>query len=206
MTLDLIADKVMHIKAQRDALKGILDSDLKAYAALEARKADIEEATALIQEVARSTQNRLQQRFQDIVQSALDCVFQDTYTFKLEFIAKRGKTEVDMWLDKDGTRMDIVDSNGGGVVDVICFALRIVCLTLSTTDRVLILDEPFKHLRGDARKRLGELVRSISDKIGIQIIMVADVAGTSIIADKVFSVSMQKRQSVISEIGNEASC
>lgn len=178
------------------AIKEITENqvnDLRLKAdSLAQRKLDIEGAVLRIQQVARDTQGQLRVRLENIVQTALDVVFPDSYTFKVEFVPRRGRTEVDMWLDKDGTRMDPLDSNGGGVVDVISLALRVCCLTLSSYDRVLLLDEPFPRIRGLARQRLGELVTMISRELGIQVICVADVAGTSIIPDRQFVVSMDR--------------
>jgi hypothetical protein len=132
----------------------------------------------------------LRVRIEDVVQTALDAVFPGAYTFKTEFVARRGRTELDMWLDKDGARMNPLNSNGGGVVDVISLALRVCCLTMSKFDKVLLLDEPFPRIRGTARQRLGEVLTLISHRLGIQVIMVADVAGTSIVPDREFRVTM----------------
>lgn len=133
---------------------------------------------AVIQQTAKDTQDQLRLRFEAIVQACLDAVFPGSYKFMMEFVSKRGQVEVDMWLDKDGTRMDPLDSNGGGVVDVMSIALRLCCLTLSTKARTLLLDEPFGHLRGEARDKLGELLAIISERLNVQIIMVGDVVGS----------------------------
>lgn len=183
--------------AQRDAARAEVER-------LTARKQDIDQAVALIQGVAAATQDQLRVRLEDITQTALDVVFPGTYTFKVEFTPRRGRTEVDMWLDKDGTRMDPLDSNGGGVVDVISLALRICCLTLSQNARVLLLDEPFKFIRGKARQRLGDMLKAISRKLGIQVIMVADVSDTGIIPDREFRVSMKWRKSIVEARDPEA--
>lgn len=183
--------------AQRDAARAEVER-------LTARKQDIDQSVALIQGVAAATQDQLRVRLEDITQTALDVVFPGTYTFKVEFTPRRGRTEVDMWLDKDGTRMDPLDSNGGGVVDVISLALRICCLTLSQNARVLLLDEPFKFIRGKARQRLGDMLKAISRKLGIQVIMVADVSDTGIIPDREFRVSMKWRKSIVEARDPEA--
>lgn len=143
---------------------------------------------ATIQQVAKETQDQLRLRFEAIVQACLDAVFPGSYKFMMEFVSRRGQVEVDMWLDKDGTRMDPLDSNGGGVVDVMAIALRLCCLTLSTKARVLMLDEPFGHLRGEARDKLGELLAIISERLNVQIIMVGDVVG-SVVPGKEFKVT-----------------
>ena len=184
--------------AQRDQARSEVDR-------LTQRKKDIDAAVAIIQGVAAATQDQLRVRLEDINQTALDVVSPGSYTFKVEFTPRRGRTEVDMWLDKDGTRMDPLDSNGGGVVDVISLALRICCLTLSTNARVLLLDEPFKFIRGRARQRLGDMLKAISRRLGIQVVMVADVSDTGIIPDREFRVGMKWRKSVVEPRDPEAS-
>ena len=57
----------------------------------------LSEVQAKLQVLAQNTQNQLQQRIVDIVQSCLDVVFPDEYKFIFEFVQKRGKTEVDMY-------------------------------------------------------------------------------------------------------------
>ena len=94
--------------------------------------------------------------------------------------------------------MDPLDSNGGGVVDVMSIALRLCCLTLSENSRVLMLDEPFGHLRGEARERLGELLAIISEKLNVQILMVGDVSG-NVVRGKEFRVSKVGDISVVKE-------
>lgn len=196
------ASRLMGIRqariAQRDQSRSEVDC-------LTQRKKDIDAAVAIIQGVAAATQDQLRVRLEGITQTALDVVFPGTYIFKVEFTPRRGRTEVDMWLDKDGTRMDPLDSNGGGVVDVISLALRICCLTLSTNSRVLLLDEPFKFIRGKARQRLGDMLKAISRRLGIQVIMVADVSDTGIIPDREFRVGMKWRKSFIEARDPEAS-
>jgi len=168
---------------------------------LEKSKSDLEAANglkAVIQQVAKETQDKLRLRFEAIVQACLDAVFPDTYKFMMEFVSRRGQVEVDMWLDHDGTRMDPLDSNGGGVVDVMSISLRLCCLTLSTNSKLLLLDEPFGHLRGEARERLGELLSIISEKLNVQIFMVGDVAG-NVVRGKEFRVSKIGDVSVVKE-------
>ena len=77
-------------------------------------------------------------------------------------------------------------------------ALRLCCLTLSTNEKVLLLDEPFGHLRGEARERLGELLAIISEKLNVQILMVGDVAG-NVVRGKEFRVSKVGDISVVKE-------
>lgn len=199
MTAFELANKVSELKGRKWAAEKEL---AKSQSALSEAVQHLEAANglkAVVQQVAKETQDTLRLRFEAIVQACLDAVFPGDYTFKMEFISRRGQVEVDMWLDKEGTRMDPLDSNGGGVVDVMSIALRLCCLTLSANSRVLLLDEPFGHLRGEARERLGELLAIISEKLNVQILMVGDVAG-NVVRGKEFRVSKFGRVSAVKEI------
>lgn len=198
-----LSDKYL---GKRDALVSRLSASRTRKQKLEERKESIDELVLAVQKAARDTQDQLRVRIEDVVQSSLDAVFPGSYTFRTDFVARRGRTELDMWLDKDGTRMDPMDSNGGGVVDVLSLALRVCCLTMSRNARVLLLDEPFKFIRGKARQRLGDMLSRLSRKLGIQVIMVADVSDTGIIPDRQFRVSLDRhRHSVIEATEPEAS-
>jgi hypothetical protein len=190
---------------RRDAILSRLKTASAREESLVQRKAAIDALMLAVQKAARDTQDQLRVRIEDVVQTALDAVFPSMHTFRTEFVARRGRTELDMWLDKDGTRMDPLDSNGGGVVDVLSLSLRIGCLTMSGKARVLLLDEPFKFIRGRARQRLGDMLSRLSRRLGIQVIMVSDVSDTGIIPDREFRVSLDRsRHSVVTMTESEA--
>lgn len=188
MTPDELVTRVANLKGRLESAEQARDASRQRLDELSAHLEAMDQLKAVIQQVARETQDKLRLRFETIVQACIDAVFPGEYRFMMEFVSRRGQVEVDMWLDKDGTRMDPLDSNGGGVVDVMAIALRLCCLTLSTKSKVLLLDEPFGHLRGDARGRLGELLAIISDRLNVQILMVGDVAG-SVVHGREFRVS-----------------
>lgn len=205
MNFDQLKSRAIELKAVRNLTRASLDSCIATIERLNDRKAGIESAILAIQVAAANTQDKIRQHFIDVTQSAIDAIFPDEYEFRMDFVAKRNKTEVDIYLLKDGSRMNPMESNGGGLVDVISFALRIACLSVSRSAKILLMDEPFPHLRGEARNRLGNLVRGISRRLGIQIIMVADVSGCGMDADKVFNVTKHCGKSKIEEVGNEES-
>lgn len=147
-------------------------------------------ANVLLQEVATHVQHDLERAVETGVQSCLDMLFPG-YSFSVSFVPRRGKTEADFKICKNGEAFDPKYSNGGGVLDTISFALRAGCLHLAGKRPVFLLDEPFGHLRdGEVfkpRKELGRVVATLVEKLGIQVIMVGDVAGTDIHPDKEYS-------------------
>lgn len=146
-------------------------------------------AQALIQLTAEETQNQLRFHLQDLVNAALDSVFPNVYEFRIDFTPKNGTTAADIYLLKDGCRVDPMDSSGGGVVDVVCFALRLVAWSIGKTDNVIIFDEPMKWLSVGLRPLAGELFRKLSHQLGIQMIYVTHDPELADVADRIFEVS-----------------
>lgn len=168
---------------QEERLRIAAESRAKYEVDLAAKQKALEASDklrALVQQVASDTQSKLKLRFEAIVQACLDSVFPNEYNFVMDFVTRRGQTEVDFYLEKDGKQYAPMTSNGGGVVDVISIALRICCIILSGKSRVLLLDEPFKHVREGAKERLGNLIEIVADKLKMQVIMVGDVGGNYI--------------------------
>ena len=167
---------------------------------LQAHALDIEQAALIHRTVAQRTQERLSWYIDDLVTAAIEAVFpDDPPQFKLEFVQRRGRTETDLWLaDYQGNKIKPSDDDGGGLINVVAFALRIALWSLTRTTRpVIILDEPFVFLHSrDAHARVAEMLRVISspnesNPNGLQIIMVTgedeseEIIGA---ADKIFNV------------------
>lgn len=146
-------------------------------------------AQTVIQTVAERIQHQLEYGISKIVSDALSAVFDDPEEFRVRFIQRRGRTECDMFFVKNGQEMDVLGSVGGGVLDIVCFALRIAFLFLRhDIRRVLVLDEPFRNLHGQSeQERCSAMVKMMSTRLGIQIIMVSDIELINSAADRVFT-------------------
>lgn len=197
MTLTDARLKIARAEGQYDSLKNTMDSLKSKKESLLLREENIAKAIIAVQHIAETLQSDATAFFTSCVQSALDIVFPGAYVFKMEFASRRNQAELDMWLDRNGEKVSALDSAGGGVVDVISFALRTCCLLLSKKAKLLILDEPFKFIRGEARDRLGDLLNLLSVESHVQVIMVADVAGAPIKDAKHFNVSINNGVSAV---------
>lgn len=167
------------LNEERGALRTVQSSIATTEAALETLKVealDIEEASQIIQIVARETQSQLGIRLEDIVSMGLETVFPDDtdWRFKADFVQRRGQTEVDLMLiDAKGNRIRPSD-DGGGLVDVVAVILRVALWSLSRETRpVIILDEPWRNLHGEEnQRRTARLIRVLSEKLGLQFIII----------------------------------
>lgn len=156
----------------------------------------VEQAQVFLQKVAQSTQEKLKFQIEDIVNLALESVFPNEYEFKIEFNVSRGKTDAELvFLDKrTGQTIDPMEASGGGVIDLTCFALRISAWALeSGTDNLIIFDEPFKFVSRDLQERAGEILKTLSEKMKLQILMVTHIPEFIEVADKVFEVKKNEK-------------
>lgn len=132
-------------------------------------------AQELLQSIAAEVQASAHQQIASVVTRCLRAVFGDNaYEFKIDFEKKRGRTEARLLLVRDGLEIDALDAAGGGIVDVTSFALRLVVLILlrPAPRRLLVLDEPLKHLSREYIPRARELIESLTEELDFQVILV----------------------------------
>lgn len=186
-TISDYSDILNQAKGQKTLLERQKQSAEDSLQKWESRSKAIDIAQALIQQVARDTQEKLRYHIEDIVQLALDSCFPDQYEFRVNFEIKRGRTEAELILLKDGNPMSPMDASGGGVVDITSFALRLAAWSLSKTDNVIVMDEPFRFLSRDLHPRAGEILKELSQKLRLQIIMVTHSEELIQCSDKIFT-------------------
>ncbi len=145
------------------------------------------EARAIIQTVAKNTQQLLEKQFNNLVTLCIQAVFQDEREFLIEFVEKRNKTEVECFIVKDGQKIGLFEG-GGGLVDVAAIGCTVAFWCLEKRTRpIFILDEKFKFLHSPTlQKNLSDMLRLISKKMGLQFILITDQE--HIVGDKEFGV------------------
>lgn len=195
---ELIAKKALQKNAlqRSDQIKTDIERAKKSLS-------DIEQAGLIIQQVSKDTQEQIEYRISELVTLALKSIFPDPYRFKLIYESKRGKTEASFRLfrgEGDTIGVDPLSSVGGGVIDVIALALRITIQGLSSTRKIIILDEPLKFLSKGLKEKAAELIKQLSQELGLQIIMTTHVDEFIDSADKVFSVSQTNGISSVKEV------
>lgn len=191
---------IVQAKARLQLLQEQHAAAVATCAQLQTRMDAIAEVQMLIQQASAYLQNAAKSRIVEIVQTALDTVFPDEYTFVLEFEEKRGKTEALLALEKCGERISPLDASGGGVADIVAFGLRIALWSISRVRNLIVLDEPFKFLSASLRPRGAEILRMLSDKMHLQFIIVTHDADIATIADRTFSVIQQGGISKVEEV------
>lgn len=194
-------EKLNKAKGSFSLLEKQLDSKKDKLKAFSAESITIEKTQTLIQITAKETQEKLKFHIEDIVQLALDACLPDRYKFTVKFEIKRGRTEANLiLLDKDGNNINPMTDTGGGVVDLVSFALRIATWSLGKTDNIIILDEPFRFISKDLIPKAAEIINQLSNKLNLQFIIVTHIQELAEMSDKIFEVKMKNNISHLQEI------
>jgi DNA repair exonuclease SbcCD ATPase subunit len=146
------------------------------------------EARDIVAEASRLTQEQFKILVEELVTSAIQSVFPDrNYQFIVEFILQNNRPQINLMV-KDGETDEIYipkDEQGGGLLDIISFALRVVLWSLTNprTRNVIIMDEPFKWT-GSLTEEAAVMMKEISKNLGLQIIMVTHDERLMDVADR----------------------
>ena len=196
--IEEIRDKLNQKKGQLQILENKLAESEKSFQDNRQEYIRTERAQVVIQIVAKKTQEQIKFFIEDLVTSAIHLIIEKMYFFRLEFVPKRNKSEAELFLETEhGHRINPNSSSGGGLCDVISFALRMSLFNLKKgkKNNSIFLDEPFKFLKGRKSKAV-ELLRKIQKDIGIQFIITSDGRGDDD-ADRVFEV---KQKDLVSSV------
>jgi len=204
MTIQLLRQKLEQQKGQKQQIEKSLTQLQTDLVESKRSLRKHEQAREIIREVGLKTQEQLQFHISDITSLALEAVFDEPYELQVEFVQRRNKTECDLYFVRDNEKVDPLSASGGGAVDVAAFALRIASWSMNRprTRNIMILDEPFKHLKGEVENRkVLEMIKEISQKLKVQIIMISDERisrdATIEATDRLFEVSINKGKSKV---------
>lgn len=186
---------------ERKLLRGQISELESRIVVLEEESDDITAAKKILSATVQMTQQQLSNYIQNLVTLAIRSVFTDSdYRFVVDYKTRKdGRVEVSL-LVQEGEQepFNPEDEQGGGVVDIISFALRVVMWSIQAkrSRGVLILDEPFRFT-GDYTELAGQMLKEVSQKLGIQVIMITHSRDLMGIADRAWEVQREQGRSVV---------
>lgn len=196
MNLIQYKDKLQQAQGKRTFIRQKIDSATETLAGNRNTLYSLEQAQVFLQGVAQQTQEQLRFHIKDIVQLCLDTIWPGEIEFDVRFEIKNGRTVAKLVFVVDGEEVDPIDQDGGGLVHMAAFALRIAVWTLGTTRNTIILDEPLAALQPLELQLLGfKIIKELSDKLGLQFIIVKNSVNSGDledIADRVFEVQRKR--------------
>lgn len=157
----------------------------------------IDSASALVQTIAKETQEKIRVHLNSLVTKALQTVYpEDIHFFDLKFVSERNQTSVYPTLIKDGNELDPLD-NSGGMAEIIAFALRIALITIGKKPKILVLDEPFTGVSGMRIPFVQEFISEIGKDLGIQVLITSHIPGFTSDNCKLLEIRKEGDMSVV---------
>jgi len=173
------------------------------FAELESLDITLRKVSALFRSMSEERQNVLRGKIERLVSLGLKAVFQEPFVFTIHMVSKADQiTAQFVLLDKNGVEADILNSRGGGISAVVGALLQIVMLSFmrSRVDQVLFLDEALAHLSDEYVQRMGMLLKMLSQRLGIQVIMVTHQPEFMEFADVAYKLTAPKGSTVAERI------
>lgn len=196
-TCKVLRRQLDRLKGKKDLLQQSLKNTQEHIKDQEEFLEDLKQARVFAQTVSESTQKKLEFHISNLVSMALASVFSDPPEFKIRFEPGRGKLECHLLFVKNGKEYNPIDGEGGGPLDVASFALRTAIWSIKKTRNTLILDEPMKFVSRDLQSKTSEMIKMISEKLKIQIIMVSHIPEIIECADQVINVKNINGKAII---------
>ncbi len=184
MNLYNLENSIKSMEEEVSSLKGkvsiLEDQDIettKKLSSLKELQLTNLKAIELLNFVQKATKELIQEVFEGIVTKALQFIHQSNeYSFHLEFGQRGNIPELDFLVKTPDMQEphSILDTRGGGTIDVISLALRFVLLEVSRTPGFLFLDEPEKHLDSpETLKKMIEFIQETQQKTNRQFFIIS---------------------------------
>ena len=156
-------------------------------------------ARAILNQIAGTIQQQFKNKIETLITYAIQAVYNRPFTFELLFQTKRNIPTITPVIKERGETLCPKDDDlGGGLLDTIAFPFRFILQYLEEprSRNVFFLDEPFKFL-GSLTPKAGSMLKYLSKKFSLQIILVTHDKELMKICDKVYTVEHDGTESKI---------
>lgn len=151
-------------------------------------------AQRAITEVAKRTQLRVKGYIEALITKAVSPVFDRPFRFVLEYDVKGRKTVAQPLIVEGDSEVPQVpkEEMGVSILDILSFAFRVVLWRLERprSRAMMWLDEPMRDVgKGKFLERAADVLREISQRLGLQLIVITHEQELARIGDAVFQVT-----------------
>lgn len=186
-----LKEKLNREIGKREQLEKQVEEQQERVATLSSTLDVTQETVQLLTALADQRRDYMKSKVEDLVTFGISAVFGIPYQFFFEVDENRGLRSMTPKVSLNGEVMDIVNAHGGGLVVVIGFLLRVVTLALlGNKYKVMLLDETFSHVSEVYLEPLSMLIKTVTSRLGIQIILVSHQEILTAAADKVYEVRL----------------
>lgn len=168
---------------------------------------ELDRVTILLNSLGEERQLKAQSNIEELVSRGLRMIFDDTLSFHIVQSIKGKTAAVDFVVRTTlGTQVietSVMDARGGGLAAVIGYLLRLVVMLMGRDPRdssIMVLDETFAHVSAEYLEPLGQFLREVVDRTGVQIILVTHQPEFAQYADRVYNFSTHHGKTVVKDV------
>jgi DNA repair ATPase RecN len=150
----------------------------------------LNQACVVLKTVGEQQREKTVSTFERVVTLALKEIFDSPYAFKIEVTSdKRVQTKFKLLHGEE--ELDLMTAVGGGILNVVSFVLKVLILASIRPRRqqIMYLDEQFNNVSADYRPRVAKLLKSFSEQLGMQFVMITHQSEFAAEADIVYHLS-----------------
>lgn len=190
--LEMIGNGVGRLQGECSLLKDQLNTCQNKINDYEHAKEINNKAVQLLTLVQAVTRDKTKKQFESLVTHALQFISDRKYVFNLIFSTRGNLQEMEFGITTEESDEvgKIEDSEGGGAIDIVSLALRLILLETTTPKNkgFIVFDESFKHLSSNFRPRASQFLKDMSKKSNRQIIHITHASEFIENSDKVIEI------------------
>jgi len=156
------------------------------------------EGLSFVENSIQSIRSRTFRSIESVTNESLQAIYGDNLKIECDFGMKRDRSAVEIRIIKDfgdGVKLKRSPSGSGcGVSDVVSLSLRMVLIRATGCTPILIADEPFKWLGRDQIPHAANLLKYMSEKLDMQIIVASHHPIMRELADRSFWLELNEEE------------
>jgi len=158
--------------------------------------------TELFKQLGGESEKQVLQKIQDFVSYGLSLVFGVDYSFVAKLGLEGKDLKVETFVLTKELQSDVVNAKGGGVAEVVSILLQLffVFASKGTLSQFIVLDASLIHLSERYWKNMSRLLQEISNKLNLQVILLAHAGDYGKCADVLYEFSQEDGQTRVRRV------
>lgn len=191
-------------KNENDLLKRQISDNLTKIQGCADKLMVVREALKFLEEIANSRRGTMKGKIEEIVTEALRLIYGTDYRVELNYCVKNNRSSLEIEMVRDTPKGEVrrqLGGFGGGVADTISVPLRLMVLLGSKqSEKICVLDECYKHMDEERIEGVAEFLKTLADRLQMQIIMCTHHEEIRDRADRTFLVSEKTGKSEVKAV------
>jgi len=158
--------------------------------------------TELFKQLGGESEEQVLRKIQDFVSYGLSLVFGADYSFIANLGFEGKDLKVETYVVTKELQSDVVNAKGGGVAEVVSILLQLffVFVSKGTLSQFIILDASLIHLSEKYWKNMSRLLQEISNKLHLQVLLLAHAGDYGEYADTLYEFSQKDGQTQVRRV------